>query len=259
MSAGIRNKALQGLPLNDIEIIDFHVHLGNWTRMYIPATVESMLSAMDRVGVDKVCINGVLFPDIREGNNAVAVQAEKHPDRIIPIAALNPYQGDMIDELKRCVFEHGMKGVKIHSIHQEPYSPDIRSRPREWDKVWEFCGEAKLPILYHGIVCRADIKSHPDTIFVKAHGLGDLMSLKEIACFENVLAETCSTQNTPWALKKAVEILGAERILWGTDAPLDDFAQRLGLVLDSKLSRTDQEKILGLNARRLLRLQAAQG
>ena len=52
----------------------------------------------------------------------------------------------------------------------------------------------------------------------------------------------------------ARKVLGPERILWGTDAPFDDFAQRFGIVLDSDLTEDEQRKVLGGNAARLMKL-----
>ncbi len=55
-------------------------------------------------------------------------------------------------------------------------------------------------------------------------------------------------------MTRAVDILGTERVLWGTDAPLVDFSHRLGVVLDTELSEQQMRQVLGLNAARLMGL-----
>jgi len=61
-------------------------------------------------------------------------------------------------------------------------------------------------------------------------------------------------QNTPRECAEAIRPLGPDRIVWASDAPLDDFAQRLGIILDADLSDDDRRKILGRNALRLLNM-----
>jgi predicted TIM-barrel fold metal-dependent hydrolase len=79
--------------------------------------------------------------------------------------------------------------------------------------------------------------------------------MERLARYPNFHVDTASTQNPGWALRAAVQILGAERVLWGTDAPGIDFAQRLGVILASRLSEAEVRQVLGLNAARLLGLE----
>jgi len=80
-------------------------------------------------------------------------------------------------------------------------------------------------------------------------------STKErFAGYKNHYVDSPVTQNTPLETLETVQIMGADRILWGTDAPLDDFAHRLGVILDLPISEEEKLAIFGGNARRLLGL-----
>ncbi len=57
-------------------------------------------------------------------------------------------------------------------------------------------------------------------------------------------------------LPAAVEVLGAHRVVFGSDAPHMDAAAAAGLIEDSDLSDDTRARILGDNARRLFELQA---
>ncbi len=252
MTVSLRDAALRGKPLTQALIIDWHVHLGRWLLTYSPVVDEAMFAAMERVGVSKICVNGSFFPSAREGNNRVAEFARRFPERAVPFAFLNPYQNDLLDELKRCVEELGMRGLKVHSMIQGPHSRDAGLF--DWSPVWEYCGRAGVPVLAHGIVHDEDIRRHPGTVFVIAHGIGVGLRMRGLRECANAYVDTAWTQTRASSLKEMVEIIGGERILWGSDAPLDDFAHRLGVVLDAGLSEEEQRKILGLNAARLLRL-----
>ena len=52
----------------------------------------------------------------------------------------------------------------------------------------------------------------------------------------------------------AVAQLGAERVLYGSDAPIRDFAVALARITGASLDARTQRKILHDNARKLLRL-----
>ena len=266
----ILKRALAGVPLADELIIDIHVHSGKWMDVYIPAASEErIVEKMDQVGVSKACINGILHPDVTIGNDRVAAAIRRFPDHLIGFAALNPYHArPMIDEIKRCVEELGMKGLKVHQMvayPQHSVTPIDAILP-EWTQVWDYLSGRDMPVLFHGVVTEEVIARYPDIPFVMAHGLNvefrahahpELTSpavFRRWAAYGNLHVETASTQNLWWYIREAVSVLGPERVLWGTDAPLDDFAQRLGVVLDSDLSEDEQRMVLGGNAARLMKL-----
>jgi predicted TIM-barrel fold metal-dependent hydrolase len=77
----------------------------------------------------------------------------------------------------------------------------------------------------------------------------------------NIYFDTVGT--TPQHLKIAVDMIGAERIMFGTDwsgtwkwvkEPADLYTMRLKTIRDAKLSPDDEEKILWKTASKLFRL-----
>ena len=254
---GLAARALRGECLADVLIIDFHVHLGSrWATMNMPvADSEEMLRLARAVGVGKLVVNGCIWPDLRQANDMVAALARRHPGAVVGLATTNPYQHDMVAEARRCLDELGMRGVKLHAMHQTAFAPrPLASYEREWQRLFAFLAERQAPVLYHGIVSEEMIRAWPEVPFVCAHGAGDTAGMEKLAGYPNFHVDTAATQNPAWCVRQAVQILGAGRVLWGTDAPLDDFAQRLGVVLDSGLAEEDMLKVLGRNAARLLRL-----
>lgn len=255
--SGIQKKAMAGEALEDVLIIDIHVHWGKWLAVHAPSAEERMVEKMDRVGISKLCINGTLHPDVVEGNDRVAAAIQRHPEKLIAFAALNPYHPTpMIDERKRCVEVLGMKGLKLHQGVSEPrFTPfPIDPLNREWTKVWDYLSGRNIPVLFHGVVTDDVIAGYPGINFVTAHGVGSPETFRRRVQYSNLHAETASTQNQWWYMDDARKVLDPERILWGTDAPFDDFAQRFGIVLDSDLTEDEQRKVLGGNAARLVKL-----
>ena len=255
----IAERALRGEGLAGTPVIDWHVHLGKWVTMHMPGQGEALIRHARRLGIAKLVVNGTKWPALRESNDAVAAFAARHPDMVIGFAVANPYQGGMADEVRRCIDELGFRGLKVHNFFETYHSPrGISSYTKEWDRVFAVLAERHLPVLYHGVVTEAMVRDWPDVPFVAAHGIAIVATMERMAAYPNFHVDTPASSNVAWCLKAGVDILGADRILWGTDAPLADFAQRLGVVLDSGLPDADIRKILGLNAARLLGLPLSQ-
>ena len=82
----LRALALTGRPLDEVFIVDFHVHLERWGRVPYPVSEDGLIAKMDRVGVNVACVNGILHIVTSDGNRAVASFARKHPGRVVGIA-----------------------------------------------------------------------------------------------------------------------------------------------------------------------------
>ncbi|MGH7005273.1 MAG: amidohydrolase family protein, partial [Alphaproteobacteria bacterium] len=91
-------------------IIDAHNHLG--IRPGARQTGADLVAKIDAVGVDKA----VMFPFV-EGNftnEPIKEAFDQFPDRLIPFCAVNPWQPDAADEVRRCIVDWGFKGLKLH-------------------------------------------------------------------------------------------------------------------------------------------------
>jgi len=244
-------EALAGRPLS-CPVVDAHVHLSGWTLSHCPVEAERMIPYMDRAGVDVMCVNGCIAQDIRAGNDEVARFQADHPGRVVGVGSLNPFSADLVEEARRCLKGLKLRGLKIHSWHAS--LPHTRAQVRDcpgWEEVWRMAADFGAPILAHGVIRESDVKDFPDTVFIGAHTACSPARLRQFADCPNFYADIAWTQNRADTVDVATSIVGPERILWGTDAPLDDFAQRLGVVLDSGVSDGDKKKILGGNAVRL--------
>jgi predicted TIM-barrel fold metal-dependent hydrolase len=90
------------------------------------------------------------------------------------------------------------------------------------------------------------------TIIVAHLSAAGYRGIQDIRPYPNLLIDTSGSQCFSGIVEYAVSVLGAERILFGSDVPGRDFAVQLGRVYGAKISEADQEKILYGNAERLL-------
>jgi predicted TIM-barrel fold metal-dependent hydrolase len=73
----------------------------------------------DRAGIEMMVVSHcqAIFSDTRAGNDALAAVIRTHADRILGYAAFtSAYYGlAILEEIDRCVFDHGMRGLKVYS------------------------------------------------------------------------------------------------------------------------------------------------
>ena len=77
--------------------------------------------------------------------------------------------------------------------------------------------------------------------------------MKRLARLENTLVEISSSVSSPGMVRAAVEEVGAERILFGTDVPYVDPAVSLAKVIEADLGTRELECILWRNLEKLVK------
>jgi hypothetical protein len=81
----------------------------------------------------------------RVPNEEIAEVAHAHPDVLIPFASIDPHKGRKgVDEARRLIAEHGVRGFKFHPNVQGFFPNDRMAYP-----LYEVIEEAGLPALFH--------------------------------------------------------------------------------------------------------------
>jgi hypothetical protein len=137
----------------------------------------------------------------------------------------------------------------------------------ELDPIVERAGELKAPVLQHTYIKATGnlpgestpmelaelARRHPDVPFIAAHTGADWeVGIRAIRDCKNVSAELCGSDPTAGFTEMAVRELGAERVLYGSDAGGRSFASQLGKVLGADISESAKRLILSDNCKRLL-------
>ena len=252
-------------------------------------TPEMLLEYMDQAGVDKaVLLQGAFYGDM---NDYVAVAATRWPDRFIGAAYLDPWSDDPERGFHHVVEELGFSVVKLELSEATGLAglhPDLRLDDPRLDWFWDDVrGRGIVVTLDMGPVggkayqTRAVanvLDARPGLKLVIAHlaqpplaapddegrnrlweqqlRLGqypsvwfDLASLANYAAQEDYPFPTARRY-----IQRAVQLIGADRLLWGTDAPgllrTATYPQLLGFVADhcDFLTETERDGVLGENA-----------
>jgi hypothetical protein len=94
---------------------------------------------------------------------------------------------------------------------------------------------------------------HPEATLLCGHAGGDWEhGIRAVRPFKNIYLETAGGDPTAGIVEMAVRELGAERVIYGSDAGGRSFASQLAKVEAAEIPERAKEKILGGNLRRLL-------
>src|SRR5207253_9579094 len=137
----------------------------------------------------------------------------------------------------------------------------------ELDPIIKRAAELKALVLQHtwfnatgnlpGSSTPADLaelaRRHPTVPLICGHTGGDWeLGIRAIRDCKNVVVELSGFDPTAGVTEMAVRELGAERVLFGSDAGNRSFASQLAKVLGAEVSDTAKRLILGANLKRLL-------
>jgi uncharacterized protein len=271
--------------------VDVHLHLSRWWRDLrrtayrsdLDYTVPGLLAEMDRNAVS----HGLVLqlheaPSVAEGLAEGRATAKESGGRLRPVTTVDPTAGD---EAVRAALglwdgEPDLAGIKLYPGYQAFYPHDRRLEP-----VYEYAHRRGLPVLFHqgdtldglGLVkfsrpLEVDEVAgrYRDVRFVLCH-LGNpwVNEAAEIVYKnENVYADTSGLlahPSAPYFDRMVVQarqvVYGAiitigrpDRILYGSDWPLEELRVAIDLVDGLDLPGADREALLGGNARRLFGL-----
>jgi hypothetical protein len=251
----------KGEPLKGITVIDCHAHLGQWFNFNIPKFKEDALKqSMDILGIDKMCVSALAScgPNFLFGNEWVHKIVEKSPLKFFGYIVLNPNYPNMImPEIKKHWKKSLMQAIKIHPVTHD-YPPD----GEEYRKIYDYLEKTHGLLLSHvwGI---NDVKKfgklakeYSNVRFIFGHSGGTPKAIYEAisiaSMLDNVFLDLTGSYHYQGIIELMVREVGAEKVLFGTDAPFLDPKPAIGRVVYTDISDEDKMKILGLNMEKIL-------
>jgi uncharacterized protein len=194
------------------------------------------------------------------------LQAE-HPDFFTFFCYLNPTLGEkaVMSEVERCVTQHRAKGIKLEAANHaaDPCMSHVAKAARTFDiVVLQHSWSTDTNKLSKGPKVQTDpdhtalfARRNPDVKIIMAHlyGCGH-RGVIAVKTLPNVWVDTSGAYPIDGILEYAVEHLGAERVLYGSDIPIRESRVKIGHVLGARISAADKNKILYDNAAKLLGL-----
>mgnify|MGYP000054494672 CR=1 FL=1 len=218
-----------------------------------------LLALSDRFGIEKSAVSlpvlsGSARPElVRRANDTVMEAVQLHPGRLYGMCFVDPGFHDFaLQEIRRCVCGLGFIGIKLYNQYtvDDPVVMDILELAAELDvPVLEHAGKLNAyqetqPLISNGEHFARAAQRHPNTNFILAHigGGGDWeYQVKAIAPYANVSVDMSGSVFDAGMLEFAVEHLGAQRILFGSDGSM---MACVGKILGCTLDTPQLETIL---------------
>jgi len=247
-------------------IIDLHVHQGKLHP--VPSGTETavgIIRNMDRCGIHAAIVTSLwaCYGEVRRGNRAVAEACASYPDRLYGYLTLDPkYPEECQNEIKMYGGNPSFRGIKIHcDLHGLAITHPLY-RP-----ILAYADKRKWPVLCHAGVNPGQWErvsaTYKNARFIVAHvGAADgtidsYFVLADLARKRrNLYLDLACSGITPGVLEKITARAGADRVTFGSDHPLFDFAYESGRVVASSLSEREKDLIFSGNAKKLLRIRA---
>jgi predicted TIM-barrel fold metal-dependent hydrolase len=102
----------------------------------------------------------------------------------------------------------------------------------------------------------ADLASRfPDVTIIMAHlSGGGVQGIHDVKPHSNVYVDTSGSQPVSGMVEYAVHVLGSQRIVYGSDAPIRDFSSQIGRIRGASITEKQRDRILCSNAKKIFRL-----
>lgn len=270
-------------------IIDFHTHIfpdriaDKTIKMlsekagfpnYLDARAESLLSSMEKAGIDKSVLLPALtapkqFDSVNRYTLETAIASE---GRLIPFGGIHPDCDDLSRKVK-FLADSGFYGIKLHPDYQSTYIDD-----EKYVDIITYAVKNGLVVTVHaGVDCGLPDPVHCtperscrmlervfantqgyDAKIVLAHMGGYLMGkdVLSLLCGASVYFDTGFTlfEKDVEMTREIIEKHGVDKVLFATDSPWAPQKEYVDAIKSLGLCERDREKILGENAAKLLNM-----
>jgi len=231
-------------------IIDSHIHIGPSLALNTDVSPEYVAENMERAGVDRCLV--FPFPSYGEvyGCEWILEICERYP--FFPVFYVTE-KFELPDERFVAVKWHWVGGVSDSYSNYDTL--DNEKLPAFAEKVVEL----DMPVIFEEELRFTSlfVKKFSDVKLIIPHlgllGGNPLDFLEEFRDSDNVYFDTSLA--SPSTIRRFVEEVGSERILYGSDVPFGDIWGELNKVIRLELDRRDEERILSRNVRALCGLR----
>ncbi len=253
--------------MNPFTIWDLHNHLVVVEGRTPEERMARLLEIADRMGVERLCVYmGWPFvynpkPDRLREENDMVLQAIAHwHNRAFGFVYVS---GEHVEaslaEIERCLANGPMVGIKLW-VAKKASAPEV-------DAIIRRAAELKAVIFQHtwfkvngnlpdestpdDLVALA--KRHPTVKFICGHTGGTWeLGVRAVRGQQNILVDLAGSDPTNGMTEMAVRELGANRVIFGSDAGGQCFASQLAKVHGARIRDAAKQRIFRDNLRELL-------
>ena len=259
--------------IEELKIIDSHMHLGLSSQLYCPGYSDKrVIEMLKRYGV-KTClcshiqsITGIIDDQVE----IIRSLGEEFGDYVYWYMIYDPRAAqssiNMIEENRKKI---NFAGVKIHPVIHQTTLDDP-----DYYLLWEYAVKNDITILSHTwsphtdnpkqfygdpLLLESVLKKFKKLKIILGHAGGKVSFYPKVidfaSNFRNVYLEFAGDTFYPEIFRKAIDVIGSHRILFGTDMPWIDIRYHIINILTASISRKEKINIFYENSIRLFELK----
>lgn len=236
-------------------MIDAHTHIGDFPLFNVQLNSKELISIMNRWNIEKALVSTT--------QNSLTLKAVKeHPQRLHGLAWINPHKEKEAEKLvDKALTKWNFKGLKMHPLI-DAFLPDQKIVSPIMDRLCKY----RAPVLFHCGHPPWSLPWHfenladlfPEVPIILGHmGHGHIVyieaTIKIAEKHENIILET-SAMPMYSKIKDAVDRIGKDRVIYGSDLPFGHPAFETKKVEISGLNKAQLEYVLEKNASRIFGL-----
>lgn len=245
-------------------VIDMHMHVDEIPALGWHMSASQCVASMDEAGIDAAAIMTITdLPEVNPGAlEMIADACIEFPGRLFAFARVHPwYQDEAVRLLKLAISKYDFRGLKLHPVTNiaHPSGEDTL-------RLIRTAAELGVPTLFHcgdepmttPLSIAPAAEACPEATIILGHmgGYFHVDEAIEVADrHPNVVLET-SAMPYPNKITEAVQRIGAERVIFGSDGPVCSPALERQKVVMAQLSPAQEARVLGLNAMTLLGIKS---
>ena len=231
-----------------MSVIDAHAHLGDFEVFGESLDAQGLVAIMNAHNIEKAVVSSL--------PNSLTLEAQRrHPDRIAGLVRVNPFDEDAARQIDVAVEDWGFKGVKVNPFFNN-FTPDshvmdpvmaaaekhgvpvlIHCGHPPWSLPWSF---ERLARRFQNVRIVMAHMGHSHIVYING-------ALDVAEDHENIAVDTAGmTMHSK--IREAVERLGKDRVMYGSDVPLGHPAWEIPKVKVSGLQGRQLRRVLHDNA-----------
>jgi predicted TIM-barrel fold metal-dependent hydrolase len=253
-------------------VIDVHAHIGRTIATGKAHTYAEYIETMRASGIRCAILSPMAggrqadgVRDTMRENDAIAEAVNAHPDRFpIGLATVEVrHEEKALEELKRAFGELGLRGLSFHAM----FSGFFVGRGRVLDPLLDYANQRGALCLMHAMPEAGEhameppeaigelATRFPEVVFIMGHPAitndQRARSIEAARGRDNVYVDL-ALETSPETTEVFVAALGAERVLFGSDAPFRDPRVTIRAIEAAQIGDNAKERILHRNAAELI-------
>jgi predicted TIM-barrel fold metal-dependent hydrolase len=240
-------------------IVDSHAHVDEVPALGWLDPAASLVELMDEAGIDQAIV--MTYTELPAINpralQYLAAQIGQFPDRLIGYVRLHPWYPEALELLDKAFAEFNMKGVKLHPVGNLSHPASEVSL-----RVIRRAAQHRAPVLFHcgdealttPLQIALAAEAVPEASIILGHMGGYFHVDEAIEVAErvpNIYLET-SAMPYPAQIRRAVDAIGPERVLFASDGPGCLPKLEVHKVRLAGLSPSEAERVFATNILELL-------